>query len=55
VVGKVLGPAIGRVAGVGDYLRVLYTDDEESRAARMSFDELAEEAVAVKEGRARFS
>jgi hypothetical protein len=55
VLGKALGPAIGRVAGVGDYLRALYTSDEERRAAAMTFDELADEAVAVKEGGARFS
>jgi hypothetical protein len=53
-IGKVLGPAIGRVAGVGSFMGLLYTKDEESRAIGMSYDELADEALAVKENRAEF-
>src|SRR5262249_32292931 len=54
-VGRVLGPAIGRVVGVGDFLRMLHSDDEAKRAAAMTFEELAAEVVGVKEGRATFS
>jgi hypothetical protein len=54
-IGKVLGSAIGRVAGVGDFLGNLYTKEEEARAAAMSYGELAEEALAVKEGQSSFS
>lgn len=49
-----LGPAIRRVAGVGDFLRHLYTEEEGARAATMSYDELAGEALGVKEGRSSF-
>ncbi len=54
VVGRALGPAIRRVAGIGDFLGRLYSDEEQHKAAAMSYAELAEEAVAVKEGGALF-
>jgi len=54
-VGRVLGPAIARIVGVGDFLRLLHSDAEAKRAAAMSFEELADEVVGVKEGRAAFS
>ena len=49
VVGRVLGPLLLRVAG-GDErtIRHLFTADELARAQAMSFDELAEEALAAK-------
>jgi hypothetical protein len=53
-IGRVLGPAISRVVGVGDFLRLLHSDEEGKRAAAMSFEELAAEAVGVKEGRSAF-
>jgi len=53
-VGKIFGPAIGRVVGVGDFLRVLHSDEEAARAASMSFEALADEALGVKEGRSAF-
>ncbi len=53
-IGAVLGPAIGRIVGVGDFMRVLYSQDEERRAAAMSYEELADEALGVKEGRSAF-
>ncbi len=53
-IGKWLGPAIGRVVGVGDFLRVLHSDEEGARAATMTYDDLAEEALGVKEGRSAF-
>jgi hypothetical protein len=55
VVGKFFGSAIGRVVGVGDFLRVLHTDEEGARAAAMSYEDLADEALGVKEGRSGFS
>jgi len=53
-IGKVFGRAIGRVVGVGDFMRQLHTDEEAARAATMTYDELADEALGVKEGRAAF-
>ncbi|HSQ62101.1 MAG TPA: hypothetical protein VLM85_02765 [Polyangiaceae bacterium] len=53
-IGKLLGPAIGRVTGVGSFMGLLYSKEEERRAVGMSFDELADEAIGVKEGRAEF-
>jgi hypothetical protein len=46
---KVLGPVLLRVAG-GDArtVRRLFSDDELARSHRMSFDEMAEEALAAK-------
>ncbi len=44
-----VGALLARVAGVPpELLRNLYTDDEWSRASRMSFDELAADALAAK-------
>jgi len=54
-IGRVLGPAISRVVGVGDFLRLLHSEDEGKRAQAMTFEELAAEVVAVKEGHAKFS
>ena len=51
---KVAGPAIGRIVGVGDFLQHMYTDEEGVRAATMSYDELADEALGVKAGRSAF-
>lgn len=46
---RVLGPAIERAVGVqGSMLERLITDEEEARARKMSFDELAEEALNAK-------
>jgi len=53
-IGKIFGRAIGRVVGVGDFMRILHTDEEAARAQSMTFDELANEALGVKEGRASF-
>lgn len=50
-----LGNVLTRIAGVpGEALSLLHTDDEAQRAARMSFEELAEEALGVKYGQATF-
>lgn len=47
---KVAGPVISRLAGApGELLMTLYEADELERAGRMSFDEMAEEALAAKE------
>jgi hypothetical protein len=49
VVGPVLRPVVVRVLGVDErVLRTLYTDEEAARFARMSFDQLADEALAQK-------
>lgn len=49
VVRKWFGPVVERVVGVqGSMLVRLNTDEEEARAARMSFDELAQEALSAK-------
>ncbi len=53
--GALLAPLIGRVVGVGDFMRVLYSDAEGSRAATMTYDELAHEALGVKEGHSVFA
>jgi hypothetical protein len=53
-IGKVLGPAIARVVGVGDFMRQLHSEDEAARAATMTYAELADEALGVKEGRSAF-
>lgn len=43
------GAVLSRVAGVpGEYLRTLYSDAEGRRAAAMSYDEMAEEALQAK-------
>jgi hypothetical protein len=49
VVRLVFGRLIERVLGVdAEMISRLYTDAERKRAERMSFDELAEEALAAK-------
>jgi hypothetical protein len=49
VIGTVFGKVLTRIAGVpGDALTRHYDADEASRAARMSYDELAREALALK-------
>jgi rubrerythrin len=49
IIGKVLGPLLLRALGAEDRAaRILYTQEELERTKRMSFDELAEEALAVK-------
>jgi hypothetical protein len=49
VAGKVLGNVLLRALGAEDRAaRLLFTPDELARSQRMSFDELAEEAVAAK-------
>lgn len=46
---RLLGPLITRIVGVpGNLLTPLYDEDELARAGRMSFDELAEEALLSK-------
>ncbi len=47
---KVAGPVFSRLAGApGELLMTLYEAEELERAGRMSFDEMAEEALAAKE------
>lgn len=49
MVKRLLGPLITRVVGVpGNLITPLYDEEELARAGRMSFDELAEEALAAK-------
>jgi hypothetical protein len=49
VVGKVFGRLLLRALGAEDRAaRILFTQEELARTKRMSFDELAEEALAVK-------
>lgn len=49
ILGKVLGPLLLRLLGADDRAaRILFSRDDLARAQRMSFDELAEEAIAVK-------
>ncbi|MBV8761985.1 MAG: diiron oxygenase [Deltaproteobacteria bacterium] len=49
VIGKVLGRVLLRLLGAEDRAaRILFTKEELARTERMSFDELAEEALAVK-------
>lgn len=49
LVRPVLGEALGKLAGVGPrFLERMYTDEELERARRMSFDELAEDALSAK-------
>jgi hypothetical protein len=51
-----LGNVLTRIAGVpGEALALLHDDEEARRAARMSFEELAEEALGVKYGEAAFA
>lgn len=49
VLGKIFGPLLLRLIGADDRAaRILFSHDDLARAQRMSFDELAEEALAVK-------
>jgi hypothetical protein len=49
IIGKVLGRFLLRALGAEDRAaRILFTPDELARTQRMSFEELAEEAIAVK-------
>lgn len=49
VAGPILGPAIVRLLGVDPrFLVTLYDDADAQRARKMSFDEMAEEAVSLK-------
>jgi hypothetical protein len=49
VVGRVFGPLLLRLLGADERAaKILFTPEELARAQRMSFDELAEEAIAVK-------
>ena len=49
IIGKLFGPLLLRALGAEDRAaRFLFTPDELARSQRMSFDELAEEAVAAK-------
>jgi len=49
IAGKLVGGLFGRVAGVGkEWLGRHYDESELSRAQRMSYEELAQEALAVK-------
>ena len=49
VVGRALAPLLLRMLGAEpEVAKILYSDDELARTVRMSFDELAEEALAVK-------
>ena len=52
VLRRVCGDLLCRVAGVpARFFRVMTTDEERARANRMSFDELAAEALALKEAK----
>jgi len=49
IAGRVLGGAALRLAGVDPRVMVeLYTEAEKRRAAKMSFEELAQDALAAK-------
>ncbi len=49
IAGRVLGPVLLRLLGAEDRAaRILFTKEELARTQQMSFDELAEEALAVK-------
>jgi hypothetical protein len=51
VLGKLFGRALLRILGADPRAaRILFTQDELARTQAMSFDELAEEALAVKLG-----
>jgi hypothetical protein len=50
ITGPILGSLFGRLAGPGkDMLMRMYDDEELARARRMTYDELAQEALAQKE------
>ncbi len=47
---KIAGPVLSRAVGApGEFIMRLYDDDELARAGRMTFDEMAEEALSAKE------
>lgn len=48
VLGPVAGGLAGRLAGVGSFLERFYTEEDVQRARRMSYAELAEEALDAK-------
>ncbi len=49
VFGRVLGPVLLRALGAeAEVAQTLYTSEEMARAARMTFDEMADEALAAK-------
>jgi hypothetical protein len=49
IAGPLFGGVMSRLAGVpSELMQQMYTDDEAERAQRMSFDELADEALAAK-------
>lgn len=49
IVGAIFGPLLARVIGLDPrVIRQLYTEEEERRYAAMSFDEMAQEALAAK-------
>lgn len=49
VAGPIFGGVMSRIAGVPpELMQQMYSDEEAARAQRMSFDELAEEALAAK-------
>jgi hypothetical protein len=48
IAGKLVGGLAGRLAGVGPFLERFYTPEELEKARRMSYAELAEEALAAK-------
>lgn len=48
VAGPLVGDFVGRVAGVGGFLKRFYTDEEIERARGMTYAELAQEALGVK-------
>jgi len=48
VAGPLVGDFVGRVAGVGRFLERFYTDEDIERARRMTYTELAQEALALK-------
>ena len=48
VAGPLVGDLVGRVAGVGRFLERFYTDEDIERARRMTYTELAQEALALK-------
>jgi hypothetical protein len=49
LINKLFGPLLARMLGGPDRaVRMLFTKDELARSQRMSFDELAEDALAAK-------
>jgi hypothetical protein len=51
IAGPLVGDVVGRIAGVGGFLERFYTEEDIERARRMSYAELAAEALAVKSSR----